>query len=113
MSVVKCDMKTSNVMLKVPAKQGATAKALQCYVAISHTRILIETESDIDTNVWNRWHGTCAIPIYQVLPCLVIYTEGGAHLSCSRRPHINTRHTGSENFIHHTFSDVNVCVLYH
>ena len=25
-------------------------------------------------NVWNRWRGTCAIPIYQVLPCLVIST---------------------------------------
>ena len=33
--------------------------------------ILIETESDID-NVWNRWRGTCTIPIYQVQPCLVI-----------------------------------------
>ena len=31
-------------------------------------------ENESENRIFNRWRGTCAIPIYQVLLCLVIAT---------------------------------------
>ena len=83
--------------------------------------VVLPLYADLDTlKVYAYIHSVVHYCLLSLLSYLsIMYTEGGTygvcgtHISCSRRPSINTGHTGIQNFIHHTFSDVNVCVLYH